>query len=125
MDEVLDVMRLHHYSIHTERTYCEWIKKYIVFHGMNSRDDLKDGEKKNFKLSEGACKVSYLQFSVVSIQKWPFCPISASVSDFNLTKRKGIWATTCFEAACILVGSFTRETLKDYRNSHPIHETVS
>ena len=46
LEEVRDVMRLHHYSIHTERTYCEWIKKYIIFHGMNSRDDLKDGEKK-------------------------------------------------------------------------------
>ncbi|MDO9566419.1 MAG: integron integrase [Candidatus Desulfaltia sp.] len=46
LDEVRDVMRLHHYSIHTERTYCEWIKKYVRFHGMNSRDDLKDGEKK-------------------------------------------------------------------------------
>jgi integron integrase len=46
LDEVRDVMRLHHYSIHTERTYCEWIKKYVQFHGMNSRDDLKDGEKK-------------------------------------------------------------------------------
>ena len=39
-------MQLHHYSIHTERTYCEWIKKYIMFHGMNSRDDLNDDEKK-------------------------------------------------------------------------------
>ena len=46
LDEVRDVMRLHHYSIHTERTYCEWIKKYVQFHGMNSRDDLKNGEKK-------------------------------------------------------------------------------
>lgn len=46
LDEVRDVMRLHHYSIHTERTYSEWIKKYVHFHGMNSRDDLKNGEKK-------------------------------------------------------------------------------
>ena len=46
LEEVRAVNRLHHYSIHTERTYCEWIKKYIIFHGMNSRDDLKDGEKK-------------------------------------------------------------------------------
>jgi len=29
LDEVLDVMRLHHYSIHTERVYCNWIKRYI------------------------------------------------------------------------------------------------
>jgi len=46
LDEVREIMRLRHYSIHTERTYCDWIKKYIRFHGMRSRDDLKDGEKK-------------------------------------------------------------------------------
>ena len=46
LDEVRDVMRLHHYSIHTERTYSDWIKKYVRFHGMSSRDDLKNGEKK-------------------------------------------------------------------------------
>ena len=27
LDEVRDFMRLHHYSIHTERTYCDWIRK--------------------------------------------------------------------------------------------------
>ncbi len=37
-------MRLHHYSIHTERTYCDWIKQYIHFHKMKSRDDLQNGE---------------------------------------------------------------------------------
>ena len=46
LDQVRDVMRLRHNSIHTERAYCDWIKKYVHFHGMNSRDDLKDGEKK-------------------------------------------------------------------------------
>jgi len=39
-------MRLHHYSIHTERTYCDWIKKFVQFHEMKSREDLSDGEKK-------------------------------------------------------------------------------
>ena len=46
LDEVREVLRRHHYSIHTERTYCQWIKKYIQFHGMKSRDDLNEGEKK-------------------------------------------------------------------------------
>ena len=46
LDEVRDVMRLNHYSIHTERTYCDWIKKFIRFHNMQSRDDLKNGEPK-------------------------------------------------------------------------------
>jgi integron integrase len=46
LDEVRDVMRLRHYSIHTERSYCEWIRKFVHFHNMKSRDDLADGEKK-------------------------------------------------------------------------------
>jgi hypothetical protein len=29
MDEIRDVMRLHHYSIHTERSYCDWIQPFI------------------------------------------------------------------------------------------------
>ena len=46
LDEVRDLMRLKHYSVHTERSYCDWIKRYVRFHGMSSRNDLKDGEKK-------------------------------------------------------------------------------
>ena len=46
LDEVRDVMRLHHYSIHTERTYCDWIKRYIRYHSMTCRQDLIDGEAK-------------------------------------------------------------------------------
>lgn len=46
LDEVRDVMRLHHYSIHTERSYCDWIKRYVKFHNMQSREDLKNGESK-------------------------------------------------------------------------------
>ena len=44
LDEVRDVMRLHHYSIHTERTYSNWIKRYIRYHRMTDRQDLIDGE---------------------------------------------------------------------------------
>lgn len=46
LDEVRQIMRLYHYSIHTEKTYCEWIKQFVQFHKMTSRDDLIDGEKK-------------------------------------------------------------------------------
>jgi len=46
LDEVRDYMRVHYYSIHTERTYIEWIKRYVQFHKMLSRDDLYGGEKK-------------------------------------------------------------------------------
>jgi len=46
LEEVHEAMRLGHYSIHTERSYCDWIKRFVHFHSMKSRDDLKDGEMK-------------------------------------------------------------------------------
>ncbi len=33
LDQVSEVMRFKHYSIRTEGTYPEWIKRYILFHG--------------------------------------------------------------------------------------------
>ena len=46
LDEVHDVMRLLYYSIHTERTYCDWIKQDIRLHKMMTRQDLAGGEAK-------------------------------------------------------------------------------
>jgi hypothetical protein len=40
LGEMSDVMRRRHYSIHTEKTYCDWVKRYIFFHKMKSREDL-------------------------------------------------------------------------------------
>ena len=39
-------MRLKHYSIRTERRYCDWIRRYIRFHKMRSREDLNGAEPK-------------------------------------------------------------------------------
>jgi hypothetical protein len=33
LDQVSEVMRFKHYSLRTEQTYREWIKRYILFHG--------------------------------------------------------------------------------------------
>ena len=38
--DVRAVMRRQHYSIHTERSYCDWIARYVKFHRMRSRDEL-------------------------------------------------------------------------------------
>lgn len=46
LDKMRNVMRRRHYSIHTERTYCDWVKRCIFFHKMKSRNDLADGERK-------------------------------------------------------------------------------
>jgi integron integrase len=46
MEEIRRKMRLLHYSIHTERSYCDWIRRYVRFHRMRSREELAGGEAK-------------------------------------------------------------------------------
>ena len=46
LDEMRNLMRRRHYSIHTERAYRDWVKRYVRFHNMQSRDDLRHGEEK-------------------------------------------------------------------------------
>jgi hypothetical protein len=44
--DLVDVLRLRHYSIRTEANYCDWIRRYIQFHKMSKREDLNEGEGK-------------------------------------------------------------------------------
>lgn len=46
LDRVRQVLRLHHFSIHTERSYVEWILPFARFRGMRSRADLLPAEPK-------------------------------------------------------------------------------
>ena len=43
---LLEEMRRRHYSIRTEQAYCAWVKRYVLFHKMRTREDLYHGEKK-------------------------------------------------------------------------------
>lgn len=40
LEEVRDLLRVQHYSIRTERTYLDWIERFIRHHGLRSRDEL-------------------------------------------------------------------------------------
>jgi len=46
LDEVRKVLRLRRYSIHTERSYVNWITRFVRFHSMKSREDLFPAESK-------------------------------------------------------------------------------
>ena len=39
-EEVCKVLRLKHYSIHTEQTYLSTIKRYVAFHGKRHPENL-------------------------------------------------------------------------------------
>jgi Phage integrase, N-terminal SAM-like domain len=46
LDQVREVMRLKHYSIHTERSYSDWVRRYVKFHRMRQREELVPGSVK-------------------------------------------------------------------------------
>ena len=46
LDEVRQVMPLHHYSMHTERCYLDWIRRDVHFQRMLCRENWAGGEQK-------------------------------------------------------------------------------
>ena len=46
LDQTREVMRLKHYSIRTARSYCDWVRRYVKFHEMRSRDEMFPAEPK-------------------------------------------------------------------------------
>ncbi len=45
MDQVRDVLRVHHYSLRTEQSYLQWVRRFILFHG--KRHPREMGERKS------------------------------------------------------------------------------
>ena len=54
MDQVRQVLRYHHYAYRTEQAYCDWIRRYIRFHGMRAREELFPGTDRS--LSKTLCQ---------------------------------------------------------------------
>lgn len=48
LDQVREVIRLKHYSIRTEQTYIDWIKRYIFFHGKRHPREMGASEIESF-----------------------------------------------------------------------------
>ena len=43
LDQMREILRLHHYSIRTEEAYLAWVKRFILFH--NKRHPAEMGQK--------------------------------------------------------------------------------
>src|SRR5687768_8288923 len=48
MDQVRQVLRVKHYSLARERCYCQWILRYIRFHGIRHPNTLGAAEVERF-----------------------------------------------------------------------------
>ena len=44
MEQVREVLRLTHYSIRTEQPFYDWLRRYVRFHGMRSREEMLPAE---------------------------------------------------------------------------------
>jgi hypothetical protein len=48
LDRVRDRIRLKHYSLRTEQAYCDWIKRFLIFHGKRHPSGLGAAEMEAF-----------------------------------------------------------------------------
>ena len=53
LDQVRDVIRRKHFSIRTEQAYVEWIKRYILFHGIRHPNEMAEEEVR--RISDSSC----------------------------------------------------------------------
>lgn len=48
LEQVRNVIRLKHYSYKTEKSYVNWIKRYIIFHGKRHPREMGEREIEKF-----------------------------------------------------------------------------
>jgi integron integrase len=48
LDRIREVLRLKHYSLRTEQTYVDWIKRFIIFHGKQHPENMGADEVRAF-----------------------------------------------------------------------------
>lgn len=48
LDQVRDVIRRKHYSIRTEQSYIDWIRRFILFHGKRHPSEMREEEVNAF-----------------------------------------------------------------------------
>jgi hypothetical protein len=51
LDQLRDRIRLKHYSIRTEQSHVQWVRRYIIFHGKRHPADMGKGELESFLTS--------------------------------------------------------------------------
>ena len=39
LDDMRDMMSRRHFSIRTERSYCDWVKRFVLHFNMKTRDE--------------------------------------------------------------------------------------
>ena len=48
LDQMRDAIRVKHYSLRTEQTYCDWVERFIRFHKLRHPRDLGEAEVSEF-----------------------------------------------------------------------------
>ena len=73
MDQVREVMRLKHYALRTETCYGDWIRRFVRYHGMKSREDLSPGTAKIEEFLSDLAVNGHVAASTRIKRSAPFC----------------------------------------------------
>ena len=48
LDQTRNALRVRHYSMRTEATYIQWIRRFILFHGKRHPSEMGNGKLPHF-----------------------------------------------------------------------------
>ena len=54
VERVSDAIRLKHYSLRTEETYLDWVRRYILFHDKRHPAEMGTPKTASSELAEGS-----------------------------------------------------------------------
>ena len=79
LEQIREVMRLKRYSLRTERTYCDWVRRYVRFHQMRSREAMLPAEPKMEAFLSDLAVRGNVAASVALAWAGFFCPCDGAV----------------------------------------------
>jgi hypothetical protein len=73
LDQVSEVMRFKHYSMRTETTYREWIRRFILFHGKRHPREMGAAEVGSFLSRTAVARQEASSTQNQDVGSWLYC----------------------------------------------------
>jgi integron integrase len=104
LDQVRSVMRVKHYSIRTEESYVNWIKRFILFHNKRHPKDMGEKEINEFLTHLAVQGVGYLiLFKILYLSLQNYCLKKNQKIEIIPPPKEHVAASTQNQALCAII----------------------
>ncbi len=123
LDQLRDIIRMKHYSFRTEKTYSQWVKRFILFHNKKHPKDMGGNEIRSFlnhlavnkkssasTQNQALCSIIFLYKEVLNIE----------IGEIDAI----IWAKKPGRLPCVFSKNEVKEILNEMNGIYKIMATL-